>query len=59
MGFASAAEVYCGKKPEELNEDQLATLVAIGRLPSANSPTRHPESLARRPARLLEAARTQ
>jgi Transglycosylase len=59
VGFASAAEVYFGKKPEELTEDQLATLVAIGRLPSANSATRHPESLARSQARLLEAARTQ
>src|SRR5882672_1940496 len=42
-GVAKAAQVYFGKQPHELNDDQLATLVAIGRHPSANSPTRHPE----------------
>ncbi len=58
-GFAKAAHVYFGKEPHELNDDQLATLIAIGRSPSLNSPTRHPESLARTKARLLEAARVQ
>ena len=58
-GFSQAAQLYFGKQPDELNDDQLATLVAIGRHPSANSPTRHPESLARTKARLLEAAKTQ
>jgi len=59
IGFARAAQVYFGKQPDELSDDQLATLVAIGRSPSANSRTRHPESLARCKARLLEAAKTQ
>ena len=58
-GFAKAAQVYFGKHPHELNVEQLATLIAIGRSPSLNSPTRHPESLARAKARLLEAAKTQ
>jgi Transglycosylase len=58
-GFAKAAQVYFGKHPHELNDGQLATLIAIGRSPSLNSPTRHPESLARAKARLLEAAKTQ
>jgi Transglycosylase len=58
-GFAKAAQIYFGKQPHELNDDQLATLVAIGRHPSANSPTRHPESLERVKTRLLEAAKTQ
>jgi hypothetical protein len=57
IGFAQGAQVYFGKQPDELNDDQLATLVAIGRSPSANSPAHHPESLARSKARLLEAAR--
>jgi hypothetical protein len=59
IGFAKAALIYFGKQPHELTDDQLATLVAIGRAPSANSPTRHPESLDRVKAKLLESAKSQ
>jgi membrane carboxypeptidase/penicillin-binding protein PbpC len=59
IGFAQAAQSYFGRQPDELSDDRLATLVAIGRQPSANSPTLHPESLARVKARLLEAAKAQ
>jgi hypothetical protein len=53
-GFSNAAPFYFGKPPHELTDDQLAALVAIGRSPSINSPTRHPEALERAKARLLE-----
>jgi len=58
-GFAKAAQAYFGKQPDELDEDELASLVAIGRSPALNSPSRHPEALARTKARLLEAAKAQ
>jgi hypothetical protein len=58
-GFAKAAQIYFGKQPHQLNDNELATLIAIGRSPSLNSPTRHPESLARTKAHLLQAARVQ
>jgi hypothetical protein len=54
IGLSNGAQFYFGKDPHELADEQLATLVAIGRSPSANSPTRHPEALERAKARLLE-----
>lgn len=45
QGFTSAAKFYFGKQPDALNLDQLATIVAVGRAPSLNSPTRHPDRL--------------
>jgi hypothetical protein len=53
-GLSNGSQFYFGKKPHELADEQLATLVAIGRSPSANSPTRHPEALERAKTRLLE-----
>jgi membrane carboxypeptidase/penicillin-binding protein PbpC len=44
-GFASAARYYFGKSANTLNTDELATIVAIGRSPGYNSPSRHPDHL--------------
>lgn len=44
-GFTKAANFYFDKKPDALSLDQLATIVAVGRAPGMNSPSRHPENL--------------
>jgi len=59
VGFSAAARACFGKQPHELADEQLATLVAIGRSPGANSTTRHPEHLERIKLRLLEASKSQ
>jgi len=47
-GFASAAEHYFDKSPEQLNLDEIATLVALLKGPSYYNPVRRPERLEKR-----------
>jgi hypothetical protein len=54
-GFASAARYYFGKSANTLDTDELATLVAIGRSPTYNSPSQHPDHLNEAKRRLLSA----
>jgi Transglycosylase len=54
-GFTSAANFYFRKRPDTLSADELATIVAVGRAPRMNSPTRHPERLEVTKKRLLSA----
>jgi Transglycosylase len=44
-GFERASEFYFQKQPDALDLDELATIVAVGRAPTAYSPIRHPERL--------------
>jgi len=54
-GFASAGRYYFGKSADTLSMDELATIVAIGRSPSYNSPSQHPDHLDEAKRRLLSA----
>jgi hypothetical protein len=45
QGFTRAAKFYFDQQPDGLDVDELATIVAVGRSPGANSPSRHPERL--------------
>ena len=54
-GFASAARYYFGKSADALSMDELAAIVAIGRSPSYNSPSQHPDHLDEAKRRLLSA----
>ena len=53
QGFTNAAKFYFGKRPSILNVDELATIVAVGRAPDWNSPSRHPERLEATKKKLL------
>jgi hypothetical protein len=54
-GFTRAANFYFGKQPDTLSADELATIVAVGRAPRMNSPTRLPERLEVTKKKLLSA----
>ena len=43
VGIKSAAQVYFGKKPSELNVEEAAVLVGMCKNPSLYNPIRHPE----------------
>jgi predicted DNA-binding transcriptional regulator YafY len=43
LGFSNASQFYFGKPPEQLNADEIAAIVAVGRWPGHNSPSRHPD----------------
>ena len=59
-GFSDASRFYFGKPPEQLNADELASIVAIGRFPGSDSPSKHPEHFQAAKQRVLDAyARTQ
>ena len=55
QGFTSAAKFYFSKQPDALSLDELATIVAVGRAPGSNSPSRHPDQLERTKKELLSA----
>jgi hypothetical protein len=52
-GVTNAANFYFGKQPDTLSAEELAIIVAVGRAPRMNSPTRHPERLEVTKKRLL------
>jgi hypothetical protein len=54
VGFSKASQFYLGKQPDALSLDEIAAIVAIGRSPYGNSPTRHPERLQAAKMRLLD-----
>lgn len=54
-GLSNASQFYFGRQPEKLSLDEIAAIVAIGRSPNRNSPTRHPENLETAKKRLLDA----
>lgn len=54
-GFSEASEYYFKKPPDQLNTDELATIVAIGRAPKRNSPSLHPDRLEAAKKFILEA----
>lgn len=43
VGIKSAAQVYFGKKPSELNAEEAAVLIGMCKNPSLYNPIRHPE----------------
>src|SRR3546814_9296794 len=58
-GIAAAAEFYCGKKLDELDLDEMASLAAIPKFPSSGNPLSNPERAQERrddyvPARMAE-----
>lgn len=54
-GFSNASQFYFGKQPDALSLEEIAAIIAIGRSPHANSPTRHPQQLQAIKAELLDA----
>jgi len=58
-GFERASKFYFQKQPDALDLDELATIVAVGRAPATNSPTRHPERLEVLKRELLAAYNTR
>jgi hypothetical protein len=54
-GFSRASQFYFGKTPDKPNLDEIASIIAIGRSPGRNSPTRHPEHLQAAKKQLLDA----
>jgi hypothetical protein len=59
IGFERASKFYFKKQPDALDLDELATIVAVGRAPATNSPTRHPERLEVLKRELLAAYNTR
>ena len=55
QGFSNASEFYFKKQPHTLSAEEIAAILAIGRAPNQNSPTRHPEAFELAKKRLLEA----
>jgi hypothetical protein len=53
QGFTSAAKFYFDKQPDALSLDELAMIVAVGRAPGFNSPSRHPDHLEEAKKQLL------
>jgi Transglycosylase len=53
-GFTEASEFYFKKPPNQLDTDELATIVAIGRAPKINSPSLHPDRLQAAKRSILE-----
>lgn len=54
-GFSKASEFYFRKPLDQLDADELATIVAIGRGPKRNSPSLHPDRLQAAKKPILEA----
>jgi membrane peptidoglycan carboxypeptidase len=54
-GLTEASEFYFKKPPDQLDADELATIVAVGRAPKMNSPSLHPDRLQAAKKSILEA----
>jgi hypothetical protein len=55
LGFSEASQFYFEKQPDELSLEEVAAIVAIGRSPGTNSPSRHPDRLQAAKKQLLNA----